>query len=111
AKIQKGYPRNNSIFEDTRRAVLYQAGQPRDEFDLADNKQLAALLNEFFAYHEPEIECFHDAVDKFKDEVPELARRLVRILDESHKTNAKFQAAFDNFFAVCQQTLNPNISR
>jgi hypothetical protein len=42
-KIAKGYPLNNTIFEDTQRAVLYQGGQERYKFDLADKKQIAAL--------------------------------------------------------------------
>ncbi len=53
AKIAKGYPLNNTIFEDTRRAVLYQGGKERYQFDLTDKKELAALLNEFYAYTEP----------------------------------------------------------
>ena len=52
-KIAKGYPLTNTIFEDTRRAVLFQGAQERYRLDLTDPKQLAALLNEFFAYTEP----------------------------------------------------------
>src|SRR5438128_6834694 len=40
AKIASKYPLNNTIFENTRLAVLYQAGKARDQFDLADKKQL-----------------------------------------------------------------------
>ncbi len=110
-KIARGYPLVNTIFEDTRRAVLFQGGKERNRFDLRDKKQLADLLNDFYAYTEPEIEDFHQAVDEFKSRVPELAKGLVSIIERSHKDNKKFQAAFDAFFAVCQQTLNPNISR
>jgi hypothetical protein len=42
--------------------------------------------------------------------VPELAKGLVEKITEAHKTNKKFMAAFDSFFTLCQQTLNPNIS-
>ena len=38
---------------------LFQSGQERYRFDLTDKNQLAALLNEFYAYTEPEIETFH----------------------------------------------------
>ncbi len=110
-KIAKGYPLSNIIFEDTREAVLFQGGQERYRFELAKPKELAALLNEFFAYTEPEIESFHQAVEEFKAQVPELAGRLLQILAEAHKSNKKFQAAFDAFFKVCQETLNPNISQ
>jgi hypothetical protein len=66
AKIAKGYPLNNTIFEDTRQAVLYQNKIERYRFDLTREEQLVSLLSEFFAYHEPEIENFQDAVEEFK---------------------------------------------
>jgi predicted helicase len=111
AKIEKGYPLTNIIFEDTRQAVLFQNKIERYRFDLSKEDQVASLLNEFFAYHEPDIDNFHQAVDEFKDRVPELAKGLVGKIDEAHKTNKKFQIAFDSFLTVCQHTLNPNISR
>ena len=111
AKIHSGYPLNNTIFEDTRQAVLFQNKIEKCRFDLSEEGQVASLLDEFFAHHEPEIDNFEDAVEEFKDRVPELAKGLVAKLDEAHKINKKFQAAFDSFLTVCQQTLNPNISR
>jgi predicted helicase len=50
-------------------------------------------------------------VAEFKERVPELATGLVKILTAAHKSNKKFQAAFDSFFTLCQTTLNPNIRR
>lgn len=35
-KLDKGYPLINTIFEDTRQAVLFQGGQERYRFDLTD---------------------------------------------------------------------------
>ena len=110
-KIATGYPLSNTIFEDTRQAVLFQGGQERYRLDLTDKKQLASLLNEFYAWTEPEIDNFHQAVEEFKAQVPELAKSLLQIIEEAHTKNKKFQAAFDVFFALCQTTLNPNISR
>jgi predicted helicase len=91
--------------------VLFQGGKERYCFDITDKKQIAALLNEFYAYTEPEIENFQEAVEEFKDRVPELAKGLVAKLDDAHRSNKKFQAAFESFFTICQRTLNPNISR
>jgi predicted helicase len=110
-KLAKGYPTSNTIFEDTRQAVLYQGGQERNRFDLADPKQLANLLNDFFSYTEPEIESFHTAVEEFKEAVPDLARKLVAIIATAHERDSEFKSAFAEFFALCQQTLNPNISQ
>ena len=36
-KRRKGYPLVNTIFEDTRRAVLYQSGAEADRFDLTES--------------------------------------------------------------------------
>jgi predicted helicase len=108
-KMAKGYPLTNTIFEDTRTAVLYQNGQERNRFDLTQPRQLADLLNDFYAYAEPEIDNFQQAVNEFKERVPELAKGLVEKIADAHKTNKRFQDAFDSFFTLCRQTLNPNI--
>lgn len=101
-KIAKGYPLANTIFEDTRRAVLYQNGAQVLAIDLTDRQQLASLLNDFYAFTEPDIEGFETAVEEFKERVPELARALAAKIKSAHETNARFQAAFDAFFQLCQ---------
>jgi len=109
-KIARGYPLTNIIFEDTQTGILYQNKQQVDgEFNLGDPKELAALLNQFFSYTEPDIEGFEEAVDEFKESVPELARGLVQKIEEAHKDNPRFQAAFEKFFDLCRTALNPNI--
>ena len=110
-KIAKGYPLTNIIFEDTRRAVLFQNGQERLRADLADREQLARLLNQYFGFTLPDFERFDQAVDEFKERVPDLAQGLVEKIQAAHKSNSKFQTAFDHFFSLCQTALNPNISR
>src|SRR5262249_3458636 len=109
-KIAKGYPLTNTIFEDTRRAVLFQGKRETFKADLTQPQQLADLLNQFHASTEPEHESFEAAVAEFKDRVPDLARGLADKIKAAHKDNARFQAAFDEFFRVCQTALNPNIS-
>jgi len=77
-KIGKKYPLSNAIFEDTRRAVLYQNGTETRRYDLAAPQQLADLLNGFYKYAEPDIEGFEEAVTEFQERVPELAKGLGR---------------------------------
>src|SRR2546428_4572781 len=60
---------------------------------------------------QPEIDSFHQAVDEFQTQVPELAKSLLQIIATAHQSNKKFQAAFDDFFALCRTALNPNISQ
>ncbi len=111
AKIRKGYPTGNIIFEDTRRAVLYQNGKAVDQYDLRSEKAVGELLDDFFAYREPQIEQFEKAVAEFKERVPELARGLDQKIKEAHAANQPFQKAFDSFFELCKTSLNPNISQ
>ncbi len=110
-KIRAKYPLTNIIFEDTRQAVLFQNGREYLRKNLAEPKEVAELLNAFYSYVEPNYETFDKAVEKFKESVPELANGLNKIIKEAHKNHPPFQVAFDNFFQLCKQSLNPNISR
>src|SRR6266700_2978853 len=49
-KINAGYPVTNTIFEDTRRAVLYQNNKPVLEVDLTQPKELTGVLDLFIHY-------------------------------------------------------------
>ncbi|MGI8925317.1 MAG: type ISP restriction/modification enzyme [Tepidiformaceae bacterium] len=110
SKIKRGYPITNTVFEDTRRAVLYQAGREVLRADLQDASQLCDLLNQFYAYTEPNIADFEQAVEEFRQRVPDLARGLLEKITEAHRTNGPFIAAFGGFFDLCKKSLNPNIS-
>ena len=109
-KKAKGYPLTNIIFEDTRTAVLYQSKQEVLRVNLSDSEQLIRLLIQFFSYIEPDVEGFEQAVEEFKDRVPELAKGLMYKIQEAHKSNKKFMVAFEAFYALCQSAINPKIS-
>jgi predicted helicase len=108
-KSAKGYHLTNTIFEDTNTAVLFQGKQEVRRYQIGNPQELAALLNQFYSYTEPDIEGFEGAVEEFKQRVPELARGLVEKIQQAHKDNKKFIAAFDQFFELCRSALNPNI--
>ena len=110
AKIAKGYPTSNTIFEDTQRAALYQNGDPVHQANLGGAKQIAELLNLFYSHEEPDIDEFERAVDEFQDRVPDLAEGLTQRIKEAHQTNKAFQDAFARFFELCKVSLNPNLS-
>ena len=110
-KLAKGYPQSNIIFEDTRQAQLYQNGRQAMKVDLTDPQQLADLLNAFFAYTEPVHEDFGKAIDEFRQRVPDLALGLVEKIKAAHRDNARFIRAFDEFYALCRKSLNPNLSQ
>src|SRR5579863_5446696 len=110
-KIAHGYPLTNTIFEDTRQAILYQNKQVALEADLQSPTAVADLLNRFFTYRPPDIAGFEEAVEEFKEHVPDLARGLNEKIKEAHQNNKRFIAAFESFFHLCQTALNPNIRR
>jgi len=109
-KTKKGYSLVNTIFEDTRTAVLYQNGREELRIDLTDRQAVSDLLNGFYAHTEPDFDRWEKAVEDFKDRVPELAKGLVTIVETAHKKNARFKQAFADFFTLCQTALNPNIA-
>ena len=57
-KIADGYPLVNTVFENTKRAVLYQNKRRASEYDLQNFNDVSYLLRDFFAYTEPDIATF-----------------------------------------------------
>lgn len=111
SKLDKGYPRSNIIFQSPERAILYQRGirQGLNE-DIRDPKNLSELLNEFFAYREPDHEEWDAAVEEFKQRIPELASGAEKIIEDERKSNRAFRESFESFFELCRQAINPNLS-
>src|SRR2546429_3826475 len=108
-KIASGYPLVNTIFENTKRAILYQNKKRAFEYDLHKPTEVIDLLTQFFTYTEPDIASFEVAVQEFKERVPELARALLAIIEKEYTSNRKFIAAFDTFTELCRTSLDPKI--
>jgi len=108
-KIKNGYPLENALFENTRQAVLYQAGQ-RYNFDLHIQADATALLKRFLTYQKPDIANFEQAVVEFQGQIPNIAKRLLELINEEQQRNARFVAALTAFTDLCRTTLNPKIS-
>ncbi|MDQ5826885.1 MAG: N-6 DNA methylase, partial [Chloroflexota bacterium] len=106
-KIADGYPLKNTLFEDTRRAVLYQNGVPVFDDTITEPANLQRLLEIFLTYTEPQIDEFHKAVAEFRDRIPELAASLTDIIDEAKRDNRLFRDALQSFLLLCQEALNP----
>jgi predicted helicase len=109
-KIDRGYPLVNTIFEDSRRGVLFQNGREALRADLRQPDDLARLLKTFLDHTEPDVEGFENAVREFQERIPHLAKALLEKIQAAHKTNTKFQGAFDSLLELCRTSLNPNIS-
>jgi hypothetical protein len=72
AKFKAGYPRDNIIFQEPRRAILYQNGEKLVDADLTEPAQLIHALDLFFGWRPPAFDEWEKAVDEFKGRVQEL---------------------------------------
>lgn len=86
-KLKAGYPSRNTVFEDTRTAVLYQDRSEAGEFALREPVKIADLLNRFFSHDESDEREFHRAMDEFKSRIPDLAQSVYEHITEAHKKN------------------------
>ena len=109
-KFDKGYPRDNIIFQAPDRALLFQDGDLVRDADLTDADTLVDVLKLFFAYRPQVHEEWERAVAEFKERVPALGKGLVDLVERERKTNKRFVQALDGFLEVCRQAINPNLS-
>jgi len=110
-KTKINYPLRNTIFEDTRRAVLFQNEREAARFDLTKREQLAALLTRFFNHTDEDIEQFQQAVAEFGNRIPVLAGALQKLISDEPGKNPAFASAFATFHELCKMSLNPQIAR
>lgn len=109
-KIENKYPLTNTIFEDSKTAILYQNKRRFSlTFKLHTPNDVSDLLHQFFTYVEPDIENFEEAVDEFKERIPEHAQALLDIIKEEHKRNTRFRAAFLSFGQLCRDSIDPHM--
>lgn len=109
-KFEAGYPRDNILFQEPRRAVLFQQGQRAYEANLLRPEDLVYVLKQFIEYAPPAIADWERAVREFKDKVPELGASLQKLIHDQRQTNKAFIAAFAGFLSLCRGSLNPNLS-
>jgi predicted helicase len=110
-KLAVGYPEKNIIFQAPERAILWQNGRSVLDADLTEPLALVEVLKQFFDYTPPELKDWDDAVAHFQNQVPELGQALKELIEKEQKLNARFLAVFDDFYALCRQSINPNLSK
>ena len=109
-KFSIGYPKQNILFWQPDRAVLYQNGELHFEADLKEADNLVKILTLFLEFAPPAIAEWEKAVEEFKDKVPQIGAALKDLIEKERQTNKKFIAAFDDFASLSRGSLNPNIS-
>jgi len=108
-KFEKGYPKTNILFEDTQTAVLFQNGREVGRAEITDPDSLHALLTTFFSFEPKEVQEFREAIEGFKEDLPDLLTELRRLIEVQAKTNAAFAQARDDFLELCRKSINPHI--
>jgi len=109
AKFDRGYPRDNILFEDSRRAVLFQNGNITD-ISMQDAEKLNEIINCLLSYERPEIRTFREAIEQFKTDLPTVLNTLREKIAEESLRNFQFQNARDIFLKLCKDAINPQIT-
>ena len=107
-KFKKGYPKNNILFEDTQRAILFQDNQ-RFEVEITDNKNFLNLINKFISYQRAEVLEFNLAIEKFKTDLPSIVLALRELINKEAKENTNYKQKQEDFLKLCQSSINPDI--
>lgn len=109
-KFQRGYPRDNIIFEDSRTAVLFQNRQEAMRVDMANNRDLHRLIRQFLDYELPEIEEFRKAQEQFKTDLPTVLQNLREAISSAEADNAQYRSAAHEFLMLCRRTISNDIA-
>ena len=110
AKFNRGYPRDNIVFEDSETAVLFQNGAQAMRVDMSNPAGLHRLIRRFLDYELPEIEEFRQARQQFKTDLPAVLENLRAVVAEAETDNAEYRAAADTFLALCHRSISPDVS-
>ncbi|WP_242026413.1 type ISP restriction/modification enzyme [Limnothrix sp. FACHB-881] len=110
AKFEKGYPDDNILFENTETAVLIQSGEEAFRIELADAAALDRCLNQFLDYERPEVKGFRQAIEKFREDLPQIVEVLRETIAQEETSNQRFLELRDRFWETCKTSINPQIT-
>ena len=110
AKFNRGYPRDNIVFEDSRAAVLFQNGAEAMRADMSRPADLHRLITRFLDYELPEIEEFRQAQQQFKTDLPAVIGSLRESVEAAEAGNPDYRDAAADFLAVCQRSISPAVT-
>ncbi|MFM6320916.1 MAG: N-6 DNA methylase, partial [Microcystis panniformis] len=110
AKLNKGYPDSNILFEDSQTAVLIQAGTETQRVSMRDADAVDSIINNFINYVRPEVRDFREAIDTFRQDLPIILDSLRKLIKCQEGNNILFENARDKFFNICQKSINPEIT-
>ena len=109
-KFNRGYPRDNIVFEDSQTAVLIQNREEAMRVDMSRPGELHRLIRRFLDYELPQIEEFRQAQRQFKDDLPAVLANLREAIDAAESDNSDYKAAAADFLTLCRQSISPEVS-
>ena len=110
SKFERGYPRSNIIFEDSRVAVLFQNGGEAMRVDMTDSASLHRLIGRFLDYELPEIGEFRQARQQFAADLPSVLENLRKTVASAEVGNAAYQDGVTKFLELCHRSIGPAVS-
>ena len=110
-KREAGYPLDNILFQTPERGILIQNGQTALDLDISDPANLIESLKYLFAYTAPALDNWQTAVTDFRSHVPDLASKLMELIEQRYEMDPAFKKAFADFYEICRTAINPNLSR
>lgn len=109
-KFDKGYPKDNILFEDSQTAVLIQNGTEKRRVAVNDAEALHSLLTAFVSFERPEVTHFRKAIEHFKEDIPKVTAAIREIIVAQETTNTKYIKAAETFLKLCHDSINPDIT-
>ena len=109
-KFNKGYPKDNIVFEDSETAVLVQNGDVTLRVDMSRPGELHRLIRRFLDYELPNIEEFRQAQVQFKADLPAVLENLRQSVADAETGSEAYQSAARVFLDLCRQTIGPDVS-
>ena len=110
AKFNRGYPRDNIVFEDSETAVLVQNGDVALRVDMSRPGELHRLIRRFLDYELPSIEEFRQAQTQFKSDLPAVLENLRQSVAAAEEGNTDYRAKASEFLALCRRSIGPDVS-
>ena len=109
-KFNRGYPRDNIIFEDSRTAVLFQNREEAMRVDMTRPDELHRLIRAFLDYELPEIEEFRQAQEQFKADLPTVIGNLREAVEVAEASNPEYRQAAASFLELCHKAIGTKVS-
>ncbi len=114
-KRDAGYPQDNILYQSPDQLILVQNGREVRSVRLDDPDRaphhLVDVLAQFFDYTPPLVNQWEDAVEAFKDRVPELAGDLDALIEQAYREDGEYRSAFETFHQLCRDAIDPGLGK